>query len=100
MKWYWSVIFLVLLISLPYLIPIILDAAEQTSAPLSRNGLSMTGSFLLQISQEPDDSPLRAVFSRYATWLALVACSSTLALIGSAAIVARIRRISGGDDER
>ncbi len=100
MKWYCSVIFLVLLVSLLLLTPRTLDAAEQTSAPLSRNGLSMTGSFLSQISQEPDDSPLRAVFSRYATWLALVACSSTLALIGSAAIVARIRRISGGDDER
>jgi hypothetical protein len=101
MKWHRFVIFLIVwIVNLTLLTPTILYAADQTPAPLLRKGLSITGSFLSQAAQEPDDSPFRAVFSRYATWLALVACSSTLALLGAVAIAARIRRIPGGDDER
>jgi hypothetical protein len=40
------------------------------------------------------------LFNRYAIWLLLVFCSSMLALLGAAAIAARMRRIAGGDDEK
>ncbi|WP_322821992.1 hypothetical protein [Chloroflexus sp.] len=55
---------------------------------------------LSRLSQEPEPSPISALFNRYAIWLLLVFCSSMLALLGAAAIVARMRRIAGGDDEK
>lgn len=53
-----------------------------------------------RLNQEPEQSPISALFNRYAIWLLLVFCSSMLALLGAAAIAARMRRIAGGDDEK
>jgi hypothetical protein len=53
-----------------------------------------------RLRQEPEQSPISALFNRYAIWLLLVFCSSMLALLGAAAIAARMRRIAGGDDEK
>lgn len=53
-----------------------------------------------RLRQEPEQSPISALFNRYAIWLLLVFCSSMLALLGAAAIAARMRRIAGGDNDK
>ncbi|MEF3275715.1 MAG: hypothetical protein K6356_15200 [Chloroflexus sp.] len=48
----------------------------------------------------PQNSLIEALLGRYAVWLMLVICSSMLALLGAAAIVTRIRRLTDDDNDR
>jgi len=61
---------------------------------------AITGTTSSRLTQEPEPSLIGALLSRYATWLMLIVCSSTLALFGAAAIAAQMRRIAGDDDDR
>lgn len=64
---------------------------------------TITDTSLARLVQEPEPSLMGLIgtlLSRYATWLMLIMCSSTLALLGAAAIAAQMRRIAGNDDDR
>ncbi|WP_298401940.1 hypothetical protein [uncultured Chloroflexus sp.] len=58
-----------------------------------------TNAITPRTAQDLEESPISALLGRYATWLMLVMCSSMLALVGATAIVARMRRIAGDDDD-
>lgn len=71
-----------------------------SSTPTPPRALNTTMPFAtLRTGQAPEESLVGALIGRYATWLLLVMCSSMLALAGAVAIVARMRRIAGDDDE-
>ncbi|MCS6889553.1 MAG: hypothetical protein NZQ09_15210, partial [Chloroflexus sp.] len=71
-----------------------------SSIPTTPRALNTTTPIAtLRTGQAPEESLIGALLGRYAMWLLLVMCSSMLALAGAAAIVARMRRIAGDDDD-
>lgn len=75
------------------------SAAVSAAATPSPTLTITTNAITSRTAQEPEESLISALLGRYATWLMLVMCSSMLALVGAAAIVARMRRIAGDDDD-
>ncbi|WP_298821037.1 hypothetical protein [Chloroflexus sp.] len=89
-----------LVISTIILLAIIAIPAAPVSATLSNAFPSTLTDSVSAAQPAPEDSLIEALLGRYAVWLMLVICSSSLALLGAAAIVTRIRRIAGDDDDR
>lgn len=92
----------VLLVTLLAMIALATPPASAAMSTFSTPAATLpitTNAITPRTTQEPEESLISALLGRYATWLMLVMCSSMLALVGAAAIVARMRRIAGDDDD-
>lgn len=92
----------VLLVTILATIALVAPPASATVSAFATSTPTLTittNAIIPRTAQEPEESLISALLGRYATWLMLVMCSSMLALVGAAAIVARMRRIAGDDDD-